>query len=114
MSEDFTSKIRNPELENAISQARTSGELRELMLQELARQGQIVRTRDEFDIRQGPRAGAPEAQPAPSLPVARPQEPTFMRVVYPHGNVRAELYGVSEEDLDRQEAAIRAIYNGRR
>jgi hypothetical protein len=112
VSEDFTSKIRNPELENAISQARTSGELRELMLQELARQGQIVRTRDEFDIRQGPRAGAPEAQPAPSLPAALPiAEPCF-RVVYPHRNDRYEIYGATEEELNQKEAALRAMYGG--
>jgi len=109
MSEDFTSKIRNPELENAISQARTSGELRELMLQELARQGQIVRTRDEFDIRQGPRAGASETQPA-AQPVAEPQSDTLLRraVRLDNGTVRlVEAFSVSGLDI-----LERALKNG--
>ena len=112
MAEDFTSKIRNPELENVINQARTAGELREMMLQELSRQGQIVRTReDEFDIRRGPRAGAVDVQPAPSLPTARPaQEPTCYRVLYLHGNDRLEIYGLSENELAQKEAALRTMY----
>jgi hypothetical protein len=116
VAEDFTSKIHNPELESVISQARTSAELRESMLQELARQGQIVRTReDEFDIRRGPRAGALDAQPAPSLSAVRPaQEPTCFRVIYPHGNDRIELYGLSEHELDQRETALRAMYGGQR
>jgi hypothetical protein len=112
MAEDFTSKFRNPELEAVISRAQTSSELRELMLQELARQGQIVRTHDdEFDIRRGPRAGEPEAHPAPSLPAARPTaQPTCYRVIYPHGNDRYELSGATEQELDQKEARIRAMF----
>jgi hypothetical protein len=116
MAEDFTSKIRNPELENVINQARTVGELREMMLQELERQGQVVRTREsEFDLRRGPRAGAPKAQPALSLPAARPAaQPTCYRVLYLHGNDRLEIYGLSESELDQKEAALRAMYGGQR
>ena len=115
MAEDFTSNIRNCELESVISRAHTSAELRESMLQELTRQGQIVRTReDEFDIRRGPRAGAPEAQPAPSLSVARPQSPTCFRVIYPSGNNRFELYGASEAELDLREQQIKAMFSGQR
>lgn len=33
-----------------------------------------------------------------------------MRVIYPSGNNRFELFGVDEADLDAQEQAIRALY----
>src|ERR1700749_3682391 len=33
-----------------------------------------------------------------------------MRLVYPSGNDRFELYADSEDDLDRKEAALRAMY----
>jgi hypothetical protein len=47
------------------------------------------------------------ATAAPSSPIV---EPTCVRVIYPHSNSRFELVGISEEDLDRQEQKIRALY----
>jgi len=53
--------------------------------------------------------GAPKTV-AQLAPIA---EPTHMRIVYPWQNTRMEIYGMSDADLDSQEAAIRAIYSGR-
>jgi hypothetical protein len=33
-----------------------------------------------------------------------------IRVLYLHGNDRLEIYGTSEEELDRKEAQLRALY----
>jgi hypothetical protein len=35
---------------------------------------------------------------------------TFMRVLYLRGNSRFEIFGPSEQDLDQQEAGLRALY----
>jgi hypothetical protein len=50
-----------------------------------------------------------EQQAAASLPV-NPAAQTHMRVIYPAGNSRFELYGDSEESLDAQEQRIRSMY----
>ena len=42
--------------------------------------------------------------PAPSA------NPTHSRVIYPWGNSRFEIYGMSEMELDVQEDAIRKMY----
>jgi hypothetical protein len=53
-----------------------------------------------------------EAEPqTPIMPAASASVPqNCIRVIYPSGNSRFELYGDSEESLDIQEARIRALY----
>jgi hypothetical protein len=105
MAEDFTSKFRNPELEAVINRAQTSGELRELMLQELSRQGHIVRVReDEFDIRRGP--GAAEAQSAPSLPVSGYKFERTIRFHESTGKRALVIRADTKEQLDALEHQI--------
>jgi len=59
-----------------------------------------------------PRALEPE--PSAALPTASTPAPeTCVRVIYPHGNARFEIFGVSEADLDAQEKKIREMYGQR-
>ena len=103
MAEDFVLKNVPAEVEAAINRATTSSELRELMLQSMVSAGIAVRTRDdEFDIRM--RSDASQVRPATSLP-ATPAPEKCMRVIYPRGNDRYELYGTSEADLDEKRNA---------
>lgn len=49
--------------------------------------------------------------PPPRAQSQTPDAPkNHIRVIYPSGNARFELYGVSEEDLDNQERQIREMY----
>jgi hypothetical protein len=58
-------------------------------------------------------AANPLAAPAPRPVLSAPEaRPTHLRVVYPHGNDRVELYGSSEQELDAREAALRGLYSG--
>ena len=56
-----------------------------------------------------PPANQEQQAAAVSLPVNAGAQ-THMRVVYPFGNSRFELYGDSEESLDAQEQRIRSMY----
>lgn len=51
-----------------------------------------------------------QARPVVSVPEPAWRTCQFYRVVYPHGNVRVELEGTSNADLDDQEKRIRAAY----
>lgn len=53
----------------------------------------------------------PEPAPTPPAPVEAPQ--THVRVIYPSGNNRFELYGASEADLDEKERQIRQLFGQR-
>jgi hypothetical protein len=57
-----------------------------------------------------PRNAMPPVEPA-ALPLPAPMtEAKCIRVIYPAGNSRFELYGVSEAELDAQEQRIRQLY----
>jgi hypothetical protein len=113
MSQDLTLKNVPKEVQDAINSATTPSDLREMMLQSMAKAGIIVRTQqNEFDIRRQPESVAPPA--VSSLPAARPTPEPCFRVVYPHGNDRYEIYGATEEELNQKEAALRAMYGGQR
>jgi hypothetical protein len=51
----------------------------------------------------------PVAQPA-VMPESSSAPQNCTRVVYPHGNDRFEIYAATDEELDRKEAALRALY----
>jgi hypothetical protein len=102
----------NPELDAAINGVTDVTALRETLLRTLTAQGTLVRSRDdEFNNRliRKPEAETPEV----ALP-ANPARDTCVRVVYPSGNNRVELYGRSEQELDEQEAKIRQALGGGR
>jgi hypothetical protein len=110
MSSDYKpSTASNPALEAALANAQTPNEVRELTLQILAAQGQIVRSRDdEFNhqVLRQPQP-VPASAPAASAPAAAER---CMRIFCPHNNDKFEIYGVSEMELDEKERQIRAMY----
>lgn len=56
-----------------------------------------------------------QQEPAPVVPLpADPAQDTCMRVIFPRGNNRVELYASSEEELDQKERQIRALFGGQR
>jgi len=74
----------------------------------------INESRDVLDVLEACRTFVAPAQPepAPASPAASapPAPANYIRVIYPSGNARFELYGVSEDDLDTQEQRIREMY----
>jgi hypothetical protein len=52
----------------------------------------------------------PSAQQAAPLSEQSSAPQNCVRVVYPHLNDRFEIFAASEEELDRKEAALRALY----
>lgn len=104
MSQDFVAKS-NKELDEACASSRTNAELREKLLEVMARQGTIVRDPTDPTNVQG--VAAP---PAPALPAEGQATATHFRVIYPHLNDRFEITGSSEAALDERERQIRALY----
>jgi hypothetical protein len=73
----------------------------------------IAESNDVQDVLEACRtfvAPATQPEPSPSLPAAPQQDAKLFRVIYPFGNSRFEIYGVSEADLDQQEKRIREMY----
>ena len=106
----------NKALDDAIRGATTVEEIREVTLAALATQGVVVRNKqDQYDVRVVPQAPAPPA-PLPALAdnAMWKDSETFMRVLYLRGNSRFEIFGPSEQDLDQQEANLRALYERQR
>ena len=57
----------------------------------------------------------PAPQPAPNAvaTTSQPQDrPSAERIIYPFGNIRIALTGLSEQELDQAEARIRAALCG--
>jgi hypothetical protein len=105
----------NPALDAAINSATNVEELREKLLSTLASQGTITRNRqDAYDVRLT--SQPPESPtPAVSLPAStamRKFSDMHCRYVI-SGNSSFELFAGSEEELNQQELAIRAILAGR-
>jgi hypothetical protein len=69
--------------------------------------GMIVPEPSANEILYGGRQSVSQPAPLASDPSV-PQN--CVRVVYPHLNDRIEIYGATEEELDRKEAALRAMY----
>lgn len=105
MSENFIAK-NSPQLDAVVSAALSKGDSigdsYERMKAELREAMGIVAPPSENETLYGPSA-------LPVQPV-QPAPQTHMRVVYPKGNARFEIYSDSEESLDLQEAKIRAMY----
>jgi hypothetical protein len=97
MPQDFVVRS-NATLDKICSSATSVEDMKAQMHAALERSGSIVHDRDGNVVGQA-------AQPVFERNVGR-----CMRVVYPSGNDRFELYADSEEDLDRKESALRAMY----
>jgi hypothetical protein len=110
MLNDATLKNVPKSVEDAINSCTDPSSLRQMALNSMAEAGIIVRHRgDDLNYRLNP--DAVERPAASTMPDSRPAaEPTCMRVIYPHGNDRIELFGNSESELDQKERLIRAMY----
>jgi len=109
MSRDFLGKS-NPALDAAIASATDPERIRELVKSNLASAGIISRERgNDYGARVTGSRQAEQPATEVSLP-ASPAQETCVRVVYPHGNDRFEIFASSEAELDMKEAAIRAIF----
>lgn len=100
MARDFTTKPTAAETAQILS-AQSTQELYELLQSKAARERLAAENNPQ-----------PVASPAPTPEPSSRDLPRLERPIYPHGNVRIVLQGYSDEELDRQEAAIRAAYSG--
>jgi hypothetical protein len=95
----------SPEFDAALANARTPDEVREAT-------HKFFGLPNDVDYRQENAYAPITPQPAAPLPV--PSSGSHIRVIYPSGNSRFEIYGDSEESLDVQEQRIRALYGSQR
>jgi hypothetical protein len=107
MAENFIAK-NTPSLDKLVHDATTQdtniGDAFERLKSALRERMGIVPPSSENEMLYG-RSSMPAEAP---LPVQ--SSGSHIRVVYPSGNARFEIYGDSEESLDLQEARIRALY----
>jgi hypothetical protein len=94
----------------AVEKATTVEELREALHATLESQGVLTRDRLHLVVQPSQESTASGPAPSTSLPATSAELARCYRVVYPSGNNRFELYGDTEESLDAQETAIRAMY----
>jgi hypothetical protein len=100
----------NAALDRVVNEATNTEQMREGLKAELAKQGVIARDTD-FGARV---IAQPEPSPAPLSPDGRNREDhKYLRVIYPSGNSRIELTGLTEKELDEAEAKIRAAFGQR-
>jgi hypothetical protein len=101
-----------PEMERKIRECTDPNEIQQLLAQLMAERG--VQTRGSYgtydrtldsDVPSAPSASAAAAPVESAGANAR-----CFRVIYPAGNNRFELFGNTEQELDEQEAKIRAMY----
>jgi hypothetical protein len=101
----------NPALDALIAECTDPEKIRELTKAHLQEAGLISRERGEdYGVRL---LRQPESEPDVSLPANTARE-TCMRVVYPSGQNRFEIYGASEQELDQKEQQIRNMFGGQR
>jgi hypothetical protein len=110
MSTDFVVKS-NSALDALILSATDPETIREIVKSNLASAGIISRERgNDYGARvTGNQLAEPPAQ-AVSLPEENHETAKCFRRVYPHENDTYEIYGETEEELDKKEAEIRARY----
>jgi hypothetical protein len=111
MSQDFV-RPASPAWTALVENSSSVEEMREAMKAKLAADGFILRERG-YEV--GSDTLTREAEDAafaasPASPDAPPLRDTCIRVLYLRGNSRFEIVGPSEENLDDQEAKLRALY----
>jgi hypothetical protein len=100
---------------DAVNAATTASDLREALIQSMARAGMPVpetfgpgfNYHSRSDVETG-------IQPMPVSPGPSGPDATHIRFVYPSGNDRYEITGASEEELDEKQRRIEALYGGHR
>jgi hypothetical protein len=107
----------SPRIEQAVIEATTGPNasfenLRESMKSELANQGLIARERtDLYGATVIPQPMQPSASNLPLDASGQVREDHRReRVIYPHGNARVVLTGLSESELDEMERRVRASF----
>jgi hypothetical protein len=104
----------NSQLDGAITNADNFEAMREKMLQTLASQGRVVRSRtDAYDVRVVPQLTPPPAPRAEDGLTIR-EDHRYERVIYPYQNSRIVITGMSENELDAAEEKIRAAFGSQR
>jgi hypothetical protein len=90
-----------------IAEAQTPAEIRELCINREVAQGTLTQERDGtvHPVVEPARAG-PSALPAPAIRADQLRE----KVVYPSGNVRVVITGLTDEEISEAEKRIRAAY----
>jgi len=109
MATDFTAKS-NASIDRAVTESTSFEALREAVKSGLERAGSLVRDRDGYGVQAIPQEPAPASLPAVAGETPRH---AHLRVVYPSGNLRIELTGVSEKELDEAEAQLRETFAAR-
>jgi len=114
MSNEFLQPKNPRALEVALSTVQTASELRLAMLNALQREGTCIPMTEAeinpYRVQDEPSDARP-AVPLSSFPALRN---AYIRVIYPRGNDRFEIYGATEEEVNDKEARLRAIYGGNR
>ena len=101
----------DPTIDKIVTESAAGGfeAMREALLQHLAKSGTIQReTGCTFGVRLL-QPQTPEPSQDASVP-AGPVAPTCVRVIYPNGNDRFQIFGNSENELDAKEENIRKMY----
>jgi hypothetical protein len=96
----------SPNLDRLIASLHNPEDIREACKDDLAKRGVIVRTDSGSYGAQLVPGSQPAEAPALSA-TSRLGVGNAMRVIYPAGNFRFELYGDSEQELDDIESRIR-------
>lgn len=95
-------------LEERLAACTTTAEMQEVYHAHLAANGVIERERGSSEVRvlSEPRTIVRTAPPVES------HGPLVSRVLYPHGNVRVEIEGTSQQELDAIESRVRSVWSG--
>jgi hypothetical protein len=100
----------NPRLDRTVNESTNFEDMREALKTELTMQGIITRNREDGNYGAQLVPGY-HAEPAAEVSVPEaPRAQNCVRVVYPKGNDRYEIFGASEQELDLKEAQIRSLY----
>lgn len=101
----------NAELDRIVSQCTDPNELRRLVRENLTKNGIVLPSPEgELGLTRNPNyVGDFSAAPVAEPPVD-PSQHKCLRVIYPSGNARIEISGMSEQELDEIEKRVRASF----
>jgi hypothetical protein len=111
MSENFT-RPASAALIASIENSSSTEEIRELCKSKLVADGIIERERGNGygdTLTKEAESTTPAFLPSADAALSTPRHETCWRAVYPGGNDRYEICGVSEAELDARETRIRAM-----
>jgi hypothetical protein len=98
----------NPTLDKIVRESVTFDALKDAL-----HKAQGMVSEEETIVNSGYRPAPTESVAPLSAPkvAASDAMPTCIRVIYPGGNDRFEICGMSESELDQKESALRAMYS---